>query len=144
MSHRILQLEAERRSARLVRDQAHREFRTLKSRIPKETQKLATALLEDLRTQSRERRNRPFDSIEDYLQWLAAVSSESATRFEAIDSDTGRLALAELRLMVANDTVCVINRELTRLQGEKANWLARRGDSVFARETRFRTTTAAG
>jgi hypothetical protein len=100
--------------------------------------------LEDLRTQSRERRNRPFDSIEDYLQWLAAVSSESATRFEAIDSDTGRLALAELRLMVANDTVCVINRELTRLQGEKANWLARRGDSVFARETRFRTTTAAG
>jgi len=82
--------------------------------------------------------------MEDYLRWLAATSVESAALFEAMSDDTGTLALAELRLMVANDTVCAINRELTRLQGERATLLARRNDSVLPSETRFRTTTAAG
>ncbi|BDC51184.1 hypothetical protein F183_A35000 [Bryobacterales bacterium F-183] len=111
-------LELKRATARRQRDAANRELRTLRARTIPALHAIADALVEEYRVESRKRRDwvRDSTSLESYLEWQAVSAAQMARELtrDAV-GDVVKLAQAELRMLVANDTVCALNRELTRL-----------------------------
>lgn len=111
-------LERRRTAARKQRDIANREVRTLRSKTIPALRAIAAALVEEYRVESRKRRDwvRDAASLDSFLSWQAVSAlqmSQDLTRDGV--GDVVKLAQAELRTLVANDTVCAMNRELTRL-----------------------------
>jgi hypothetical protein len=119
------ELEQRRIAARRQRDTANRDLRALRSKTIPALHAIAAALVEEYRVESRKRRDwvRDAASLDSYLAWQAASSAQIAEDLTR-DSvgDVMKLAHAELRTLVANDTVCALNRELTRLSRRRAGW----------------------
>ncbi len=118
MTRQILELEARLREVRAERDDALGVVKMKHAATTKSHQLATAAFLFDFRTQSKTLRNQPFYDIEQYLEWLAEASESTACYIQKYaTSEVAELAYAEMRLLVANDTACAINRDLTRLRG---------------------------
>jgi hypothetical protein len=117
------ELEARRLAARRERDSANRELRSQRAGTIAAVHVIARALVEEYRLESRKRRDwvRDSTSLESYLTWQVTSATQvmDEVRQDAV-GEILKLAQAELRLVIANDTVCALNRELTRVVRRKA------------------------
>lgn len=119
------ELERKRIVARRQRDTANRDLRALRSKTIPALHAIAAALVEEYRVESRKRRDwvRDAASLDSYLAWQAASAAQIAADLTRDGvGDVMKLAHAELRTLVANDTVCALNREITRLSRRRADW----------------------
>lgn len=73
--------------------------------------------------ESRKRRDwvRDATSLDSFLAWQAGSALQMSQDLARVGvGDVVKLAHAELRMLVANDTVCALNREITRLNSRRA------------------------
>lgn len=116
-------LEQKRSSARRHRDAASRELRVLRTKTIPALHAIAAALVEEYRMESRKRRDwvRDATSLDSFLAWQAGSALQMSQDLARVGvGDVVKLAHAELRMLVANDTVCALNREITRLNSRRA------------------------